>query len=210
MRMAATETSSGKGELEHAACARDFVVNRLAEAESPLSPSELASEYGCSDGHVRNILADLMDEGVAERVGRGQYVDTTSETADVEADVVTDFEPDTFGVAEATTSGEETDSSPDPSADGGPRSEDRDTTDEDDQGDGETESVGEIEDESVAASGGGIPLPVDPRTLMLVVALLAVAYVGYKVVSDSSDQDDEEEEQVDAQAAVPRTSGMMG
>ncbi|MFD1551174.1 hypothetical protein [Putridiphycobacter roseus] len=206
--MAATETVGGAEGTEEVACARDFVADRLAEAESPVTPSGLASEYGCSNGHIRNILADLLDEGEAERVGRGQYVEAGSGPADAEADVVTDFEPENYGVADATTSDAGTDSSPDPSADGGPRSEDLDTTDEDDQGDGETEPVGEIEDEPVTASGG-IPLPVSTTTLAVgvVLALLVVWWV----TRDRGGQDDENEQQTNAATAPnQRNGGLMG
>jgi hypothetical protein len=82
MSMATADASAGGSSGEPEVCARDFVVDRLQEADSPMAPAELAEEYGCTNGHVRNLLADLRGEGAVERVGHGQYSAGTSEDDD--------------------------------------------------------------------------------------------------------------------------------
>lgn len=58
--------------------AREYLISRLRNDDGPIKPSVVADDYGCGAGHVRNVLVDLVDEGVATRVGRGRYVATES------------------------------------------------------------------------------------------------------------------------------------
>lgn len=70
--------SAGSGEGGGGKCgagsAREFAERALADADGPVEPAALKAEYGCSGGHMRNVLSDLTDEGIAERVGYGQYL----------------------------------------------------------------------------------------------------------------------------------------
>jgi hypothetical protein len=204
--MATAETADGAGGTDEVACARDFVENRLQEAESPVTPSGMATEYGCSNGHVRNILADLLNEGAAERVGRGQYVAAGDAPDDEVADVVTDFDPDNSGVLKATTSTEDTDAEADPSADGGPPSEDRDTEDGDGLDDDETD------DEGTEEGVGGIPIPVSTTTLAVGVVLALVVVWWMTRDSGESDQQNQQDEQDEgfADDLEDVTGGLVG
>lgn len=101
--MATTDASDGGSGTK---CARDFVEERLRNADSSMSPSELADEYGCTNGHIRNLLSDLRGEGVVQRIAHGQYEaapdDGEGETADLSEDLLAESE----GNAEAETDGE--------------------------------------------------------------------------------------------------------
>jgi len=72
----ATAEATGGDEVEDAGpdTAREFAQDRLGDADSPLSPSEMAEEYGCSNPHMREVLRELIDEGVVERPEYGEYV----------------------------------------------------------------------------------------------------------------------------------------
>jgi len=53
-----------------------------------MGPADLADEYGCSNGHARNVLSDLLSDGEVARVGRGEYVAPPPEDEDAETDVL--------------------------------------------------------------------------------------------------------------------------
>jgi hypothetical protein len=134
-----------------------------------------------------------MDDGVAERVGRGQYVHVEDGDAGSEADLVTDLMTDNEGSTETDEPVADMGSDSDPSADGGPRSEDRAT---------EVEEGRESGDESE----GGIPLPVSKEVLAVaLLVMLAVAY--WRVKRHRDDEDDEDDEQ---EAAPQYTRGGFG
>lgn len=198
--MATADTSGGDNGAEASACARDFVVDRLREADSPMAPAELANEYGCTNGHVRNLLADLMDEGEAERVGRGQYVAAESEPVEGETDLVADLQADSEGSTEATAGDADTESSADPSADGGPHSEDLATEVEEDRDD-DLPGTGEAAGAAVVGAGGALPMMLtnDGETDWAVVALVVVVVLAaawyWLRKKDSDEQSDEEQEQ---------------
>ena len=65
---------------EHYSNAEEYIRDRLSIADRPLSPSGLADEYECGNIHMRKELSRLSNEGVVERVSRGQY--TLSETSE--------------------------------------------------------------------------------------------------------------------------------
>lgn len=62
-----------------ASTAKEFAKERLKDATEAVSPMDLADEYGCTNGHMRNCLADLVEKGVADRAGRGKYISTQVE-----------------------------------------------------------------------------------------------------------------------------------
>ena len=204
--MATAETADGAGGTDERACASDFVEDRLQVVESPMAPAELATEYGCTNGHVRNILSDLLDEGVAERVGRGQYVEAGTEPVDEVPDVVTDLQPEAEEIADPTASTEDTDAEADPSADGGPPSEDRDTEDGDGLDDDETD------DEGTEEGVGGIPIPVSTTTLAVGVVLALVVVWWMTRDSGESGQQNQQDEQDDgfADDLEDVTGGLVG
>jgi len=65
----AADTATDPGYYENA---REYALDRLDEDE-PTSPAELSEGYGCTGDHARKTLAELADEGVVERVSRGNY-----------------------------------------------------------------------------------------------------------------------------------------
>lgn len=118
--MATANISGGDEGPTTTACARDFVLDRLRESDSPLSPAELADEYGCTNGHVRNTLRELREDDLADRVGRGQYVA-------LDADESADMDSEGPAVPTPTTTDAEPEEGADFPEDGGPQSEDTDT-----------------------------------------------------------------------------------
>lgn len=183
-----------EGECDYAS-AREYVEDRLSELQEPITPSELADEYECSSAHMRHTLRDLLDDGEAERVAHGEYVgvepgeDTEegTESPGVErGDAANSVEPD--------VSTED----PDPSAGGGPLSEDRDTE--------ATEG-----DESAEDGLGGIPLPCSTTTLAVgVVLALAVMWWITRDSGESGQQTGQQDEQEDGGFAAPPASGLEG
>lgn len=204
-----------------------------------MSPAELADEYGCTNGHVRNTLRELREDDLADRVGRGQYVALDSdESAEM------DSESPEMPTPTAPDEGEEVDT--DFPEGGEARSEDHDTTDQGDQeddeamvsedelaqqrdqwsladdrddddqeesDDGEQEDV-EDEPEPVAVEQqqtAGIPIPVGKTTLFVGVAALAAVVIWYTMVKESdSGGDDEQEQQAQQSQQTPSGSGLTG
>jgi len=169
--MATADTPAGDSGPK---CARDFVEEKLQEADSPMSPAELAEEYGCTNGHVRNLLSDLRDEEVVQRVGHGQYEaapdDSDGETADLSADL----QPESEGNAQATTEASEPDETPQETSEpvaGPARLEDRDTEDLERQETGES---------------GGVPVPVSGKAIVVATALLLLLVLWRSRSSSSS------------------------
>lgn len=154
-------------------CARDFITERLSEADSPLSPSEMAEEYGCSNGHVRNILQDLLDEGVVKRPRRGKYVLADGGGAEMDSEAAADDLADSEG---------------NDTSDGGPE---YGAVAEEDHAGGEARSEGP--DTSDGDNEG-----IDPATALLVAtALFAGIVLVDALLSDGSDDGDGDEEIVD-------------
>ena len=60
---------------------RAAVLAALQEATEPMSPADLAAVTGMKIGNVRKLLAKLVRDGVAERVGRGRYASTPKSEA---------------------------------------------------------------------------------------------------------------------------------
>jgi hypothetical protein len=194
-------TTDEIGDGEYIASAREFVENRLQESESPMSPSELAEEYGCSNGHVRNLMPDLVEDGVCDRVGHGKYIADTStgngvgEPTDDEitdpSDGVSD-EPEPSEMAESDGSGDEvntqdvisSDGVDGPSVDGQARSEDLDTTEID-----PAKAAG-----ATAAAGGiGLVSRLDERQ-MLIVFFVGLIAVWFLIGGSSSESEESSEE----------------
>jgi len=71
-----------------------------------MSPADLAEEYDCTNGHIRNLLADLRSEGAVQRVGHGQYEAAPDDDDGQPADLQADLQPDSEGNAQAETDAE--------------------------------------------------------------------------------------------------------
>ena len=68
-------SDEGNGWEYGAGSAREFAKRRLSESEEPVRPAVMSRSYGCSGGHMRKVMSELADEGEAERVGHGRYVE---------------------------------------------------------------------------------------------------------------------------------------
>lgn len=178
--MATADASAETGRGEDSVCARDFIVDRLRDADSPMSPAELADEYGCSNGHTQNELYDLLDEGEVERVGVGEYVVAGDDGAQSDADVGTEIAADVGGEQGETTGDDGGDDGP-PSVAGGPQSEGLDTEDQD-------------------GRDGGLGIPKE-AAVVAVVIVLAVAYWRLKQSRDQGGQEPADEPEATAQYA---------
>ena len=64
----------------HCTGAREYALRRLESADTPVSPSGLAEEYGCGASHMRTVLSELYQQGEADKAGRGQYVEPEDAT----------------------------------------------------------------------------------------------------------------------------------
>jgi hypothetical protein len=198
----ATAQESGSGGLASAAAsARDFVGERLRETDSPMSPSELAEEYGCSSAHMSNICSELNQSGEIERVETGQYVDgeASSEGVDEPESEQSDSgsedspglaaEPSDESVKEQGEGSSEQDSVP--SADGEARSEDPDTEGEDAPSDRDAALVAAG---TSAAAGVPMMLPkLDGRQLAMLGAGALVVY--FVFIRDSGGDEEPAEDQ---------------
>lgn len=67
--------STDAGQVKKARSAYKFAVDALRGADEPTSPKDLADRYGCSGGHMRSVLCDLVDDGEAERIAHGRYIE---------------------------------------------------------------------------------------------------------------------------------------
>jgi len=155
--------NAGDGEGSGAECgagsARQFAEEQLAEASEPVTPAGLRDEYGCSGGHMRSVLGDLVDEGEAERVGHGQYV----ASSDLQSHPEQDTEP-----AEGTAGGEgdeRVSEAVEETAD--------DTDDAGSDGAGGEESV-PVEVEELESVDGGAWSPSQGQVLIAATAVVAV------------------------------------
>jgi hypothetical protein len=198
----ATATDSVGSTVEPHRCdsAAEFVRRRLDESDEPRSPSDLASEYGCGNNWMRQVMCNLAGEGEIERVSRGQYVarDDPAEETDADVSVLlgsdSDSELELTGEQDEETDADEGDSMPTAEEYEQQYADQGDGTDADegeptgsdnaDEGD-RTGTQGETTDAPAFAAG------VDPRTLMLVVAVAAVAYVAYRSLSGSGSSPDQ-------------------
>lgn len=201
--MATADTSAGENPSDGPSCARDFIAERLREADSPMSPAELAEEYGCSNGHMRNVLADLLDAGVVERVHHGQYTTAGDDAEDESEEVDAEADADSEGNAEAETDDTEPEEPPqepqEVSADRGNESEsqpsDGETPSEDPDGPagnpaGATEAAG-------AAAVGGLSLLAgrdDKALLYGLGAFIALLALYLLLVSNSDEEASEDAE----------------
>jgi len=221
--MATADNSGDEGGGDASACARDYVVDRLREADSPMSPAELATEYGCRNGHIRNILADILRDGAAERVDRGQYVAADADASLADSEVRPDMQAEMGESTEADTSDEGTDADAYPSADGEVPSEDTDTKVEDDREDRDggrpeldDDDFAEVPTEAVGAAGaaGGTMilsgLSDGGLKTWHVVALLAVVGIGWYLLQSSSSGDGDDGAVEDDQEASVEQDGLAG
>lgn len=71
--MSVDPLEKARSEVVECRNARNFAERRLRQAEGVVKPHELAQEYDCTQGHMQDVLAELVDDGVAEKLGWGRY-----------------------------------------------------------------------------------------------------------------------------------------
>lgn len=174
----------------HCRGAKDYALQRLESADSPLSPAGLADEYGCGGSHMRSVLSELARQGEVDRVAQGQYVATEAEAETDSSHDAADaggsdgslpvddqdefmstaelYEEQHSGVSDA--SGGE-----DAGGDAGSEVEVVDADDPDDDPDGD------------AVSAPSPSLPMDPKTLGMLLAAALVLWLAYRALSGDGD-----------------------
>jgi len=65
---------SGRGPApEMCRNAEEFALRMLEETDGSVQPSGLAQQYGCTSGHMQDVLRGLMEDGEIQRVDEGKY-----------------------------------------------------------------------------------------------------------------------------------------
>jgi hypothetical protein len=142
-----------------------------------MSPAELAEEYGCTNGHVRNLLSDLREDGTVQRVAHGQYEAVEDEGDDADAELLSELPTDSEGNAETGT-------------DDGPPEETAEETPEPTGGQAPSEDH-DTEDSEPLASGEsmGIPVPVSANLVVGVAAVFLLFMLWRRLRPSSSPSD---------------------
>lgn len=195
--MATATPDTGPGALASAASsAAEFVRDRLEDSDVPLSPSELAEEYGCTSGHMRDVCSELNAEGAIERPDgskTGLYTDPGDDTEGSDADGSDAMTADLPGALADTegseqmptqeeyerqhsrTDGETADASAEGSDDGEPADSDGGVA-------GGTAAAG--------AAAAGAALPIDPMDLAKIAGIAIALWLTYRLLVDVPDGTD--------------------
>lgn len=219
----ALSQETGGVDPDYCADADEYVIRRLSETDSAMSPSEMSEEYGCSNGHMRNTMAELASNGVIERVSPGKYVSAveadsrddgerpasfdeivpdSDESLDGEANANTDDVPESEGADDAEDDGSETTSSDEPASD---------DVDEGDDVDDEDESV-EAVAAGAAATAAAAPAVMSAFytdegqlnwSVVVPVALLGILFLMW-LMGDGESDDDQEEQTQQYQPSTPQ------
>lgn len=105
--METAQLDDGGGPAEAADSAREFAEERLRDAEESMAPAELAGEYGCSSGHMRNVLHEMRENGAVSRPAMGRYESPPGADIGVDADGAADDLPKPGDGAEDEASGDD-------------------------------------------------------------------------------------------------------
>ncbi len=189
--MATASEDTGPGLAARTASnAAEFVRDRLDESDLPRSPSELAEEYGCSAGHMRDVCSDLNAEGAIERVAPGQYTDPDGDadgSDEGDSDGFTFDPPD----ASADTEGSDTmathdeyqrqhSSTAEDAADGSAEG-------SDDPDAGDSDATGTVGTAAGGTAAAGAALPMGPKKLGQILAVALVLWVVYRALTGGAD-----------------------
>jgi len=188
--------------------AEEYAVEFLEQHEGAAKPSVIAEEYGCTPGHMQDVLRE-SDQTV--RVDHGEYaLSTATDTTDGDAWFDVDSESEASGEA-VVEAGNDDGENRGPSGDGGHRSEDLDTQDD---RDGDIEEIDDQEDVDVdgdrelpsanetagaaAAVGGASLLATDDwetqKWMLVGLATGVVVYLWWRSRSSTDGQRNEQEQ----------------
>lgn len=216
--------------------AEEYVLERIENSETPVSPSELADEYGCGAGHMRHVCSDLAKRGQIDRLTRGKYVNSRESGDEADDDQRGDTASHHDATSEEVASepeeqGAETDESSglddpvsevdrvletaiggepeEPEDAGEPGAEDDGEADGDLEGDGSDgpgESIGDQLDEVAEEEG------VDPvMMLLLATAIFALVALTPVIINWlSSDEEEPVEEEPPADDGEELEGGLIG
>ena len=200
----------------HCRGAKDYALQRLESADSPLSPAGLADEYDCGGSHMRSVLSELAQQGQIDRVDQGQYVaaETEAETDDStdagDADgsddsLPVDGQDDMMSTAEAY---EEQHS-------GVPDADDGEDAGDDAGSAAESVDVEDSDSDGVEEAAPAAALPMDPMTLGMLLAAALGLWLAYRAVSgggdgDGSDEAADEEGSTVVEEAEDVAGGLLG
>lgn len=198
--MAVSEQAGPVTDPRECASGREFVRDRLAESDSPMSPADLSDEYDCTGGYMRDILSDLHAEGVVERPATGRYV--LAEDGDGDPGEGTDGSVPAIsddGMAEIPDEDTDTDGSDQMPTEEEYRQQHRDSDDDEDDVSASSEQTGSDGNTSASAGSdapddsgseadvGGVEdaapavaLPVHPYKLGVVLVVLAALWFVYR------------------------------
>jgi hypothetical protein len=225
--MESTEAGGGDGPII-GPCrnAEEYALRVLESRDGTVSPGELAEEYGCTPGHMQDVLRE-SEETV--RVEIGEYALSTEESTGDE-DTLTSVEPADKAGFEALEAARDVDTGTErPSAGGGPQLEAPGGTDGD-QEEGEEQEGNEeggaveavdVTDATDAAGGGegidesggempGIPVPVSSTTLVVAVGVLVFAVLVFQYVRGGTEGEQNDENQQNQQVEPAANSLVEG
>jgi len=175
---------------EDALNAHEFATRRLAEADEPMQPNELAGEYGSSNGHMRSVLCDLVEDGEVVRVAHGWYVHQDN----------ADDAPSHVGYGPVDPDDERGDMGG--SGQDGPETSGAEETvsdpEKDDEADAASAEVQEVETAEVAAAGAATAASAGPALLdrefststLAVIGVAVIVTVGFLLVWDGPDEEE--------------------
>lgn len=195
--------------------AREFVRDRLADSDSPMGAVELYNEYGCTHGHMRDVLSDLAAGGVVERVATGRYAladgdaDNSAEETDGSVPTISDDgiadlpaeHDDVDGLDDMPTQDEyrqQHSESEDGSADRSPSSELTGSN-----GNASASGGSDASDDSASVDVGGAPptpLPMDPKALGTLLVVALGLWVAYRALAGGDTSEPEPEPNADREA----------
>lgn len=194
--MATTEAAASGTMPRDCKNAREYVRDRLAESDEPLSPVELAEEYGCSKGYARTVLSELHGSGMLDRPADGQYAlagDGDPATGSDSSDLL-GFGDEIMGSPDDTTDSGTSDMAPTQteyeaqhaeSSAGAPGDEEHADHGESDQNPSPGAGSGDPDGGGSDAVAPTAPLPMEPYKLGLVLGIGLALFLLYRGVGGS-------------------------
>lgn len=171
-------TTDGRG-IGPCRNAEEYVVEALKSQEGTVSPADLADAYGCTPGHMQDVL---RESDSTTRVEIGEYALSTETPTGAKAeaeDTLSDVDRDEFAGVVAS----------------------------DDAGDEERETAVEGGDEEESDGPNGIPVPVPPN--VLIIAAVGIFLLAFLRGIDSTSSEPDSRSNDNAPEEADRISGLI-